>query len=72
MVLHWVRLKEEQVTFTPADKTKMLEIEAAMRNARTPPSNGDEDGSFPNDVAILLKAQETLNDLIALILMRVL
>jgi hypothetical protein len=60
------------MTFTPADKTRMLEIEAAIRNARTPPSNGDEEGSFPNDVALLTKAQEKLNDLLALILHRML
>ena len=59
-------------TFTPADKTKMLEIEAAMRNARIPPSNGDEAGSFPNDVAILILAQEKLNALVAGILSRLL
>ena len=58
------------MTFTPADKKRMQEIEDAMRNARTPPSNGDEEGSFPNDVAILLKAQEKLNDLIGLLLSR--
>ena len=58
------------MTFTPADKKRMQEIEDQLRNARTPPSNGDDEGSFPNDVAILLKAQEQLNDLIALILMR--
>lgn len=58
------------MTFTSADKKTLQEIEDRLRNARTPPSNGDEAGSFPNDVAILLKAQEQLNDLIALILMR--
>jgi hypothetical protein len=58
--------------FTPADKKQMEAIENAMRDVRTPPSNGDEDGAFPNDVAKLLIAQEKLNDLIGLLLGRLL
>ena len=55
------------MTFTPADKKNMQEIEEALRHVRT-----HDAGNFPNDVAILLKAQEKLNDLIGLLLMRVL
>jgi len=60
------------MTFTPYDKRKMQEIEAALRNAHTSPSNGDDAGSFPNDVAILLTAQEQLTALIASLLSRLL
>lgn len=58
------------MTFTPADRKTLQDIEDKVRNARTPPSNGDEAGSFPNDVALLLLAQEKLNDLIGLLLSR--
>lgn len=59
-------------TFRLGDRERMEEIEKTIRNARIPPSNGDDAGSFPTDVILLLKAQRGLNALIANILTRLL
>jgi len=58
------------MTFTPADKKRIKEIENKLRDVGIPPSNGDEERSFPNDIAGLIQAQEALNNLVAQILMR--